>query len=326
MNNALGRVPSQYVVLHGICKDASQTDSLCTHHQIQEYLHGAPQPVDPPLTHLCCPEFAPELGSLSPLIPGWLQDKAETVSYLITKGNFTPLEGVCSVSGIPASSQFNPSLPSMPDHSSVTNYHCWTVVIRIFLLFLSLLEVFRPSQKFWGRLSWELELLWAIGRWLIQRHVLVLAQCPYFSGELSPCWLSKSDASRSSRSGFWQSATAFLTTSNLFSLWDQSWAILTTGAPMFVCLFKKAVSCPHLYTNQLLKCFCLLPCVLSLSPCSLQHLPVTPLPSVFFFLCYHVLFVFFCFNFCLSICGLSFQLQSKAVRGRSLIFAYLTQK
>lgn len=228
--------------------------------------------------------------------------------FLISSPREISLPWKESVSGIPASSQFNPSLPSMPDHSSVTNYHCWTVVIRISLLFLSLLEVFRPSQKFWGRLSWELELLWAIGRWLIQRHVLVLAQCPYFSGELSPCWLSKSDASRSSRSGFWRSATAFLTTSNLFSLWDQSWAILTTGAPMFVCLFKKAVSCPHLYTNQLLKCFCLLPCVLSLSPCSLQHLPVTPLPSVFssyvtvFFLCFSVLIFVFLSVVCLFNC------------------------
>lgn len=112
--------------------------------------------------------------------------------FLITKGNFTPLEGVCSVSGSPASSQFNPSLPSMPDHSSVTNYHCWTVIIIISLLCLPPLEVFRPSQKFRGKLSWELELLWVIKRWLIQRHVLVLARCPYFSGELSPCWLSKS--------------------------------------------------------------------------------------------------------------------------------------
>lgn len=74
----------------GICKDASQTDALCTQHQIQDYLHRAPQPVDPPFTQLCCSEFAPELGSLSTLIPGRLQDKAETVSYPITEGNFTP--------------------------------------------------------------------------------------------------------------------------------------------------------------------------------------------------------------------------------------------
>lgn len=146
MNNALGRVPSQYVVLRRICKDASQPDSLCTQHQIQNYLHGALQPVDPHFTQLCCLEFAPELGSLSALIPGGCKTKLQL--FLITKGNFTPLEGDCSVSGIPASSQFNPSLPSMPDHSSVTNYHCWTVIIRISLLCPSPLEVFRLSQTF----------------------------------------------------------------------------------------------------------------------------------------------------------------------------------
>lgn len=69
MNNALSRVPSQYAVLHEICKDASQTDSLCTQYQIQDYLHGA-SPVDPPFTMLCCSKFAPEPGSLSTLILG----------------------------------------------------------------------------------------------------------------------------------------------------------------------------------------------------------------------------------------------------------------
>lgn len=42
--------------------------------------------------------------------------------------------------------------------------------------------------------------------------------------------------------------------------------------------------------------------------------------------CYPILFVFFSFKFCLSTCSLSFQLQRKAVRGRSLIFAYLSKK
>ena len=38
------------------------------------------------------------------------QDNAEAVSYLITKGNFSLLQAVRFVSGIPAPSQFNPFL------------------------------------------------------------------------------------------------------------------------------------------------------------------------------------------------------------------------
>lgn len=236
-----------------------------------------------------------------------------------------PLEGVFSGSGIPASSQFNPSLPSMPDHSSVTNYHCWTVIITISLLCLSPLEVFGLSQKFWGRLSWELELLWAIRRWLIQWHVLVLAQCPYFSGELSPCWLSKSNASLSSGVvfgslplHFWprQTCLTYETSLELYNYWSTN-----------VCLFvKKAIIAP---ICKLISC--LNPSIFYLVFC--LHFPVlcniyypSPLFHHLLSSCYPILFVFFSFKFCLSTCSLSFQLQSKAVRGRSLIFAYLSKK
>lgn len=135
MNNALGRVPSQYAVLHGICKDASQTDP---------YVHSTKSKIIC-MGHLSLrihPSPSSVAQSLSLSLAPWLlsfQDGCKTKLrlFLITKGNFTPLEGVCSVSGIPASSQFNPSLPSMPDHSSVKNYHCWIVIIRISLLCLS---------------------------------------------------------------------------------------------------------------------------------------------------------------------------------------------
>ena len=114
MNNALGRVPPQYAVPHEICKDASQADSLHTLTpapipRAVAWGASAPPWVRPP-AQLCCPVVAPELGPLSAPIPGWLQDNAEAVSYLITTGNCTPLQGVCPVSGIPAASQFNPFL------------------------------------------------------------------------------------------------------------------------------------------------------------------------------------------------------------------------
>lgn len=61
-------------------------------------------------------------------IPGWLQDSAGAVPYLITRSH--------SVSGILAASQFNPFcswtfLSPMTDHSSVTNCHCGAVLILI---------------------------------------------------------------------------------------------------------------------------------------------------------------------------------------------------
>lgn len=298
----------------GICKDASQIP----------YVHNTKSKIIC-MGHLClwihpspssAAQFASVLRSLSSLIPGWLQDKAETVSYVITKGNFTPLEGVCSGSGIPASSQFNPYLLSMPDHSSVTNYHCWTIIIRILLLYLSPLEVFGLSQKFWGRLSWELELLWAIRRWLIQRHVLVLAQCPYFSGELSPRWLSKSNASLSSGVffgslplHFWphQTCLTYETSLGLYNYCSTN-----------VCLFVKKAIIVHIC--KLTSClnssvFYLVFYLYFPVLCSIY---LSPIFHQLLSSCYAVLFVFFCFNFCLSTCSLSFQLQSKAVRGRSL--------
>jgi len=94
-------------------------------HHSWEHQHGAPQPGVGPVA-------AAQRWPLSAGIPEWLQDNAVAVSYLITTRSFTHSQGVGSASSIPASRQFNPFhswafLPSMPDHSLVTNYHCWAV-------------------------------------------------------------------------------------------------------------------------------------------------------------------------------------------------------
>jgi len=73
--------------------------------------------------------MAPEFKPLSVPIPGWLQDNAEAVSYLITKGNFIPLQGVLLSLAFLLPSNLPSSfiwafLRSLPDHSSVKNYHC----------------------------------------------------------------------------------------------------------------------------------------------------------------------------------------------------------
>lgn len=133
MNSALGKVLLQYTVLHVVCKDASQANYL--------YIL-APAPIPGavawgtsawPCVHspvqLCCPEVAPELGPLRTLIPGWLQDNAEPVSYFISQGNFAPLQGVLLPLAFLLPASLTPScswafLPSVPDHSSVTNYDC----------------------------------------------------------------------------------------------------------------------------------------------------------------------------------------------------------
>jgi len=82
--------------------------------------------VHPP-AQLCCPKVAPEFGPLSAPVPERPQDNAEEVSYC--QGKLQSLAMSPSVSEVPASSQFNPFcslavLPSMPDNSLATNYHC----------------------------------------------------------------------------------------------------------------------------------------------------------------------------------------------------------
>lgn len=46
-----------------------------------------------PPAQLCCLKSATELGALRVPLPGWLQDSAEVVSYLIARENFAPLQG-----------------------------------------------------------------------------------------------------------------------------------------------------------------------------------------------------------------------------------------
>ena len=315
MNNALGRVPPQHAALCGIRKDGSQADSLHT-------LAPAPMPRTiawdtsaPPWVHppaqLCCPAMAPELGPLSaPFQDGY---KTMLKLFLISSPRQTLLpckESVLSLAfllpaGLTLSCSWASS-PSMANHSSVTNYHNWAVIIGISPSCLSLLKVFTPTWKFWGRLSWALELPRATRRRLIQRHVMVLAQSPRFSGELSPHWLSKSNAFHSSGVRFFlKSATAFLTTPYLFNLWDQSlesYGYRSTN----ICQFLKknshvfpSVNFPAVSTLlSFIWCFVFT----FLTSCSLQHLPVIPHPSFFSsMLRYYVLFVYFFFTILLGV-------------------------
>ena len=103
-------------------------------HQSQEQLHGAPQPSghwDRPPAQLCCAEVAPEHSR------AWKATRQCWACFLShDQGKLHSLARSCSVPGIPASSQFNPfcswaTLPSVPDHSSLMNCHCWAVTIRI---------------------------------------------------------------------------------------------------------------------------------------------------------------------------------------------------
>lgn len=93
-------------------------------HQPWEQLHGAPQPGHGSIPQ---PSFAAQRWPLSTPILGRLQDNAEAASYLITKGSLTPS---CSLS----------FLPSVPDHSSITNYHCWAITVRISASTLRILQ------------------------------------------------------------------------------------------------------------------------------------------------------------------------------------------
>jgi len=93
---------------------------------------------------------------------------------------------------------------------------------------LSQLEVFAPpglTWQFWRRQPWEQELPLVAGctlrMCLIWENAALAAQCPCFSGELSPHWLSKSHAF-CSMSFFWKSATVCLTAHNLLNLHDLS--------------------------------------------------------------------------------------------------------
>ena len=113
-----------------------QTPRLHLHqHQSLEQSHGAHQPGygSIPSPALLCK------GSHWVLVfQDGLQDSDEPVSYLITKANFTPLqEVVLSLVFLPppilTASCSWASLSSMPDHSSVRNYHCWAVIISISL-------------------------------------------------------------------------------------------------------------------------------------------------------------------------------------------------
>lgn len=160
----------------------------------------------------------------------------------------------------------------------------------------------------------------------MQEHGLVLAQRPGSAGELPPHWRSKSDASRGSGGlffgslppHFWLHQTCLTYEIRLLSH-------MAAGAPIFVNLLRKAIICSHLWTSQLFQCFCVLPCVLSL-PSSVPVLCNTYLSSLI-----HNFFLatlprsFFVFHFCLSTCGLSLFI-CKAIRGRSLVFAYLNLK
>jgi len=85
MNNALGRVLLQdYVVLHGVCKEASEAHSLNTVapapilRAVAWCISARPWVNTPAL--LCCPKIAPGLVALSAHFPGWLQDNAAAVS------------------------------------------------------------------------------------------------------------------------------------------------------------------------------------------------------------------------------------------------------
>ena len=102
-------------------------------HQQQswEQSHGAPQPG---FVSIPQPSSAAQSWPLSVPIPGWLQENAEAMSYFITKANLRRRVVLSLVLLLPAS--LTPScswafLFSMPDHSSVTYYHCWTVTIRV---------------------------------------------------------------------------------------------------------------------------------------------------------------------------------------------------
>lgn len=81
----------QYVTVHGVCKDPSQTDSLYTFTAApvpRIVVWGTPgHPRVHPAVHVCC-----ETWLLSALLPGWLQDNVEAVPYLSTQKCFTSLQ------------------------------------------------------------------------------------------------------------------------------------------------------------------------------------------------------------------------------------------
>lgn len=99
---------------------------------------------------------------------------------------------------------------------------------------------------------------------------------------------------------------------------------MATGAPIFVNLWRKAIICSHLWTSQLFQCFCLLPCILSLS-FSVPVLCNTYLSFLIHMFFLPTLLCSFCvFHYCLSTCLSLFI--CKGIRGRSLVFAYLNLK
>ena len=129
MNNALGRVLPQYAVLHGVCKDAP-----APFRRVVEWGKSGPGSIPQPSS--ASQRWPLKVGPWVLAFQDGLQDNAEAVSYLVTKGNFTLCkESVLSLvflvpdSLIPSRSWT--SLPSMPEYSLVTNYHCWVVTVRI---------------------------------------------------------------------------------------------------------------------------------------------------------------------------------------------------
>lgn len=135
---------SPTVILH----DPTRTLQSCTTSRFPKYTCTSTNPEKSctghlrqwayPPVQLYCPKSATELGALSVPLPGWLQDSAKAVSYLIAKGNFAPLQEatIPLVFLFPAS--LAPSciltfLLSLSHHFFVTNCLCLAVTIRIFL-------------------------------------------------------------------------------------------------------------------------------------------------------------------------------------------------
>lgn len=142
MNNALGRVLPQYAVKHGVCKDASQADK-----QIP-YIHLAPAPIPSavargksgwawmhPPVQLCLPELDcwswASKCSYSRMVykTMWGHSYHQNKIHSLAKESVLSLAFLLSARLTPSCSWA--SLLFMPDGSSVPNYNCWAVTIRI---------------------------------------------------------------------------------------------------------------------------------------------------------------------------------------------------